>query len=133
MCALVQELRRKEKMLARRVVETKLLEDSIYKASQDLIDALRAKRSQLQDLEGQAETVQTELRRAVEGVAEDEDIRWYNKKLDYLVSEDTESMDIAWHLGQLGKEAKAVRQTIRERREDKGDESAGWAWWRWWW
>mgnify|MGYP006876494855 CR=1 FL=1 len=130
MCWALREMRERERQLAKTVAEAKLLEESIFRASQDIIDALRQRRSQLAQLKSDSEVVERDLRRVVDNFDEDEEIQWASKKIQFYLSEDANTNDIMWNLRNLEKEWEEVRakvelkRTAIEVRERKG-------WWFW--
>jgi hypothetical protein len=147
MCAVVLELREKERELARKENELKVrsaplgdrlaklttaktLEDAVFKASQDVIDAVRARRTHLARLNEQADAVKRQLGRSLEEVEEDESLNWTSKKIQFYLSEDTNTNEVTWNLRQLHREWEAVRKENERRRKEAEEVEEKRGWWR---
>ncbi|GFZ47816.1 hypothetical protein JCM24511_05563 [Saitozyma sp. JCM 24511] len=130
MCAVVLELREKERELARKEDELKTLEDAVFKASQDVIDAVRARRTHLARLNEQADAVKRQLGRSLEEVEEDESLNWTSKKIQFYLSEDTNTNEVTWNLRQLHREWEAVRKENERRRKEAEEVEEKRGWWR---
>lgn len=124
LCSTLLELRSREAQLAQRAAQTKLLEESVFRASQDLIDAIRTRRQHLSRLENESEQVQKDLRRTVEEVDDDAQIQWANKKIQFYLSEDTHQNEILWGLRALEKEWEEMKAKV-------GEEGKRGGWWFW--
>jgi len=132
MCAILLQLRMREKQLAAKAAEAKLLEESIFRASQDIIDATRSRRSQLQNLEKDTNQTVQDLRRVVEEVDEDDSIQWASKKIQFYLSEDTNTNEVMWSLRQLEKEWEEVRAKAASVDDGVANASGrGWFGWLW--
>jgi hypothetical protein len=107
--------------------EAKVLEDSIFKATQDIIDAIRSRRTHLASLSTEAEAVESDLRRAVEEIDDDADLQWASKKLYFYRSEDTHEGEIKEKLERLEAEWEEVRAKVDEGKKAP----VGPKWWFW--
>lgn len=141
------ELREKERALARKENELKVrsapfcdrlvkltftetLEDAVFKASQDVIDAVRTRRTHLARLNEQADAVKRQLGRSLEEVEEDESLNWTSKKIQFYLSEDTNTNEVTWNLRQLHREWEAVRKENERRRKEAVEVEEKRGWWR---
>ena len=145
-CGIVLELRQREQQLAIKVkqmkvgctpctaklkiYQTQVIEESVFKASQDLIDALRTRLSHLDELSTQAKQLERELKKSAEDVDEDDALGWASKKIQFYLSEDTNLNEVTWNLRALEKDWEKVRRKVEERRKeaDEGEDTG--AWWR---
>jgi len=129
MCSILLQLRVREKELAAKAAEARTLEESIFRASQDIIDATKSRRSHLQKLEQETDQTIKDLKRVVEEVDEDDAIQWASKKIQFYLSEDTNTNEVMWSLRQLEKEWEEVRAKVGE--VDEGQSGRGWFSWLW--
>jgi hypothetical protein len=129
MCSILLELRVREKQLASKAAEAKTLEESVFRGSQDIIDAIKSRRSQLQNLEHDTDQMIKDLKRVVEEVDEDDALQWASKKIQFYLSEDTNTNEVMWSLRQLEKEWQEVRAKVGE--VDEGQGGRGWLSWLW--
>jgi len=130
MCAILLQLRIQEKQLAAKAAEAKLLEESIFRASQDIIDAIKSRRSDLAKLEQDTDLTIKDLRRVVEEVDEDDAIQWASKKIQFYLSEDTNTNELMWSLRQLEQEWEEVRAKAGQVEDGRGG-GRGWFSWLW--
>lgn len=131
MCGVLLNLRDRERLLAQKAQEAKTLEESIFKASQDIIDAMRSRRSQLTSLQTEAEAVERDVRKAVDEIDEDDSIQWASKKIQFYLSEDTHTNEIMWNLRRLEQEWEEVRMKVEEEKRGVEGESGKRWWWFW--
>jgi hypothetical protein len=81
-------------------------------------------------LQQQSAALIRQVDRALDEVDEDESLTWTSKKIQFYLSEDTNTNEVMWNLRQLYKEWEAVRrENDRRRKEAEGvEEKRGW--WR---
>lgn len=131
MCGILLDLRKKERQLAEKALEAKTFEESIFKATQDIIDAIRSRRTQLSSLQAEVDKVEKDIRRAVDEVDEDDSIQWASKKIQFYLSEDTHFSEILWNLRRLEHEWEEVRAKVEEEKKCvQVTEGRKW-WWFW--
>lgn len=110
------------------------LEESVFKASQDVIDAIQSRRRHLSTLKSQVEQLEQELRRTLDEVDEDDALGWASKKIQFYLSEDTNLNEVSWNLRALEKEWEKVRRKVAERRhEGEHMEEGTRSWWSFGW
>ncbi len=142
-CAIVLELRQRERQLAQKAKEMKvgpgitisrlrgeILEESVFKATQNIIDAIRGRRTRLSTLRQDAEKVEGELKKTLDDVDEDDALGWASKKIQFYLSEDTNQNEVMWNLRALEKDWEKVRRKIEERRRDVEEGEEKGSWWR---
>ena len=127
LCGALFELREKERQLAQRAAESKTIEESIFKASQSIIDAIQSRRAKIGKLRTESEEVEKQLRKTVEEIEEDEAIQWASKKIQFYLSEDVNTNDIMWNLRILEKEWEDAR--VRVEKGPEGKKVGGWWFW----
>ena len=145
-CGIVLELRQRERQLAvkvkqmkvgsapgtaiRVIDQTQVIEESVFKASQNLIDALKTRASHLGELTTQAQLLERELKKSVEDVDEDDALGWASRKIQFYLSEDTNLNEVMWNLRALEKDWERVRRKVEERRKEADEGEDKGAWWR---
>ncbi|CAD6576100.1 MAG: hypothetical protein TREMPRED_001578 [Tremellales sp. Tagirdzhanova-0007] len=129
-CGIVLELRQRERQLAVKVKQMKVIEESVFKASQNLIDALKTRASHLGELTTQAQLLERELKKSVEDVDEDDALGWASRKIQFYLSEDTNLNEVMWNLRALEKDWERVRRKVEERRKEADEGEDKGAWWR---
>ncbi|KAL7419395.1 hypothetical protein Q5752_006233 [Cryptotrichosporon argae] len=127
LCAVVLELRARERDLAKRARDVKALERSVFVATQSLIDAIRDRRAKIDALQAEAAGVERELHRAADDVDDDEALSWAGRKIEFYLSEDVNTGEVAWSLRELGRWWERMREGMRKR-EREAEEGRGW-WW----
>lgn len=107
-----------------------IIEESVFKATQNIIDAIRQRRRKLEQLNTQAQQVEQDLRKTLDDADEDGALGWASKKIQFYLSEDTNLNEVMWNLRALEKDWEKVRRKVEERRRDveEGEEKGGW--WR---
>ena len=154
-CQVVVELRRRVSSLSQKAKDMKvnivmrrasrtfwvtafqLLESSVFKATQDFIDAVRTRRIEVTDLESQAETVQKDLQKSLDDVDDDNVLQLMAQKIQYKLSEDTNLSEVRRNLHALRADwwrIKEEQDHVKEGRNGKvemnGEEKPTKAWWR---
>jgi hypothetical protein len=66
--------------------------------------------------------VKRQLGRSLEEVEEDESLNWTSKKIQFYLSEDTNTNEVTWNLRQLHREWEAVRKENERGRGGGGEE-----------
>jgi hypothetical protein len=84
----------------------------VYEATQVLIDVERAKRQDLEAMQLKVRTLEADLKRTVDGIDDDETLQWANEKIQFYLSEDTNTNEIMWNLRELEKEWQNVRKKL---------------------
>ncbi|KAL1407262.1 hypothetical protein Q8F55_006680 [Vanrija albida] len=138
MCAVVWELRKREKKLAQRVEDMKGLEKSSFLGTQTFFDGIKTRRERLDALENEARTLRNELSRATnEDIDEDQDLERESERIVFKLSEDTNSNEVAWGLRELERTYEQMgggqRKWEAERRKVEGTGAeVKRSWWRLW-
>ncbi|WWD21623.1 hypothetical protein CI109_106109 [Kwoniella shandongensis] len=132
MCAVVLELREREKQLAQRVKDVKLLEESVFQAGTQLVKAAHKRRDEIDALNDQASRVRAEL----EALEIEEDHEGSPRdRFHYYLSEETHRPELLDDLGRLKEMWREVRMENEKRRKEveggvRGgvERSRGWFW-----
>ena len=107
-----------------------MLEQGVFKATQDLIDAIRLRRTRIAEVKDEAATVTRELSKVLEDVDDDEALQWANKKIQFYLSEDTNLNELMWNLRSLERDWERVRKKVEEGREVVNGTDEKTSWWR---
>ncbi|KAK8847532.1 hypothetical protein IAR55_005390 [Kwoniella newhampshirensis] len=131
MCAVVLELRERERQLAQRVKDVKLLEECVFQAGSRLVVAARSRRNQVDILSDQAARLRAEL----EALEIEEDHEGSPRdRFHYYLSEETHRPELLDDLGRLKEMWEEVRSMGEKRRQEVEGEvevtarSRGWFW-----
>ena len=113
-----------------RLTGAQTLEESVFKASQNIIDAIRSRQNHLESLNTQAQQVERDLQKTLDDAEEDDALGWASKKIQFYLSEDTNLNEVMWKLRALEKDWEKVRKKVEERRRDVEEGEEKGAWWR---
>lgn len=110
LCALVWGYMERERSLRRGAEAMAQLEESAYHATTTITDELRSRRAKLEELEEKVAQLREGLYRAShEDVEEDRDLQWASSKIEFFLSEDTNTPELSWGLRELEKHWEALR------------------------
>ncbi|WVN89342.1 uncharacterized protein L203_104565 [Cryptococcus depauperatus CBS 7841] len=131
MCAVIMELRATEQKLAQKAKDAKMLEEAVYNAILTIGQSSRARRTQVDTLMAQANS----LRESLETLEIDEDPEEalpYDR-FHYYLSEETHRSELLDDLGRVKEMWEEVRREGAERRQkmDRKEVKRGWTWWSW--
>ncbi|WVQ98166.1 hypothetical protein IAU59_005288 [Kwoniella sp. CBS 9459] len=136
MCAVVLELREREKQLVQRVKDVKLLEESVFGAASQLITAVRERRAQVDHLSTQSAQLCARIENLDLDVDED-DHPGPGDRFHYYLSEETHRNELLDDLGKLRDMWAEVRREGEAKRAGVDNVGAaggrGWKGWRGWW
>ncbi|KIY32471.1 hypothetical protein I305_05040 [Cryptococcus gattii E566] len=128
MCLVALKLRQKERQLAQKVKDVKLLEEAVYTAASQLGIASRARHAHIETLKSQAEILCASL----EALKTEEDLEEQlpYDRFHYYLSEETHRAELLDDLGRLKEMWENVRKEGDERRR-KLEKDAKKTWWFW--
>ncbi|WVO23894.1 uncharacterized protein IAS62_005251 [Cryptococcus decagattii] len=129
MCLVALKLRQKERQLAQKVKDVKLLEEAVYTAASQLGMASRARHAHIETLKSQAEILCASL----EALKAEEDLEEQlpYDRFHYYLSEETHRAELLDDLGRLKEMWENVRKEGDERRRKLEKKDAKKAWWFW--
>lgn len=110
LCATVWAFMARERELRRGADAMAALEESAYHATAAITDELKARRARIAALEAEVASLRDALGRAAhEDVEEDRDLQWASSKIEFFLSEDTNTPELSWGLRELEKHWEALR------------------------
>ncbi|KAL0243554.1 hypothetical protein I308_105520 [Cryptococcus tetragattii IND107] len=129
MCLVALKLRQKERQLAQKVKDVKLLEEAVYTAASQLGMASRARHAHIETLKSQAEILCASL----EALKTEEDLEEQlpYDRFHYYLSEETHRAELLDDLGRLKEMWENVRKEGDERRRKLEKKDAKKTWWFW--
>ncbi|WVQ75907.1 hypothetical protein IAR50_005542 [Cryptococcus sp. DSM 104548] len=129
MCSVVLELRAKERILAQKVKDAKLLEKALFNAATQFVQSASARRQQVDALMAQSAALVDSLR-SLETDDDPEDELPYDR-FHYYLSEETHRPELLDDLGRLKEMWEEVRKEGEERRKNVEQEGHRKGWWFW--
>ncbi|WVR04726.1 hypothetical protein IAU60_001737 [Kwoniella sp. DSM 27419] len=132
MCAVVLELRVRERQLAQRAKDVKLLEESVFRGADQLVKAMKTRRQHVATLSHQADSLRSRLESLD---VEDDQEGTPGDRFHYYLSEETHRPELLDDLEQLKEMWVDVRRNNEERRievEGQQRERKGWLGWFFW-
>nr|XP_018265333.1 uncharacterized protein I303_01697 [Kwoniella dejecticola CBS 10117]OBR87491.1 hypothetical protein I303_01697 [Kwoniella dejecticola CBS 10117] len=137
MCAVVLDLREREKELSRRAKDVKTLEESVFQSLSQFVTSAKSRRSHVEDLT----TTSEGIRKQIESLDVDDEHDNSNSPADrfhYYLSEETHRPELLDDLGRLKEMWEGIRRSQEEKRravdaeiDIKRDGSKA-KWWNWW-
>lgn len=110
LCETVWAYMDRERSLRRGAEAMAQLEESAYHATNKITDELRARRATIDKLEAKVAELKQGLHRAAyEDVEEDRKFQWASSKIEFFLSEDTNTPELSWGLRELEKHWEALR------------------------
>ncbi|GMK54371.1 hypothetical protein CspeluHIS016_0109570 [Cutaneotrichosporon spelunceum] len=132
MCEVVWELRRRERMLAKRADDMSVLERSAFAATQAIFDTARQRRERIEELEREVDRLRDQLSHASDAaVLQDRALKWANEKITYKKSGDVNTAELHWQLRQLENHYEAMRAERDARKAARDTRKARSWWWPW--
>lgn len=110
LCETVWRFMAREAALRQRADDMAQMERSAFVATQKILDAVKARRAEIAALEKEVSRLRAGLHRAAhEDVEEDRDLQWASSKIEFFLSEDTNTPELSWGLRELEKHWEALR------------------------
>lgn len=126
LCEMVWAYMDKERSLRHGAEAMAQLEESAYHATTKITDELRARRKKIEDLEAEVAALKEGLHRAShEDVEEDRGLQWSSSKIEFFLSEDTNTPELSWGLRELEKHWEALRTDYERNLAGLGQWRAG--------
>ncbi|WWC86774.1 uncharacterized protein L201_001653 [Kwoniella dendrophila CBS 6074] len=142
MCAVVLDLREREKQLAKRAKDVRLLEETVFSSLSQFVTAARSRRSHVDQLSSTSERIREEIEN-LDNFEDDHEVTSTKDRFDYYLSEETHRPELLDDLSKLKEMWENMRFLQEEKRKqvDKDDfrftgksvdkEKSG-NWWNWW-
>lgn len=110
LCETVWRFMERERALRKGTEAMAQLEESAYHATTKITDELRARAARIKQLEEAVGQLREGLYRAAhEDVEEDRDLQWASSKIEFFLSEDTNTPELSWGLRELEKHWETLR------------------------
>ncbi|BEI81264.1 hypothetical protein CcaverHIS002_0204240 [Cutaneotrichosporon cavernicola] len=129
MCEVVWELRKRERMLAKRADDMSVLERSAFTATEAIFDTARLRRERIEELESKVAQLRDKLSHASgTAVQEDKALKWANDKITYKKQGDVNTAELHWQLRNLATHYETMR-AARDKRTAETDVGTERLWW----
>nr|XP_019008341.1 uncharacterized protein I206_06900 [Kwoniella pini CBS 10737]OCF47122.1 hypothetical protein I206_06900 [Kwoniella pini CBS 10737] len=134
MCAVVLDLREREKQLSKRAKDVKLLEESVFQSLSQFVASAKNRRAHVEDLRIASEGI----RKQIESLdVDDEHDNSPADRFHYYLSEETHRPELLDDLGRLKEMWEGIRRSQEEKRKvvdgeiglDGGTKGKWWNWW----
>lgn len=110
LCATVWGFMERERALRRGAEAMAQLEKSAYHATTKITDELKARGAKIRALEEEVNKLRAALDRAAhEDMEQDRELQWASAKIEFFLSEDTNTPELSWGLRELEKHWEALR------------------------
>ncbi|WVQ83185.1 hypothetical protein IAT38_005324 [Cryptococcus sp. DSM 104549] len=131
MCAVVLQLREKERQLGQKVKDVKLLESAVFKAASGLVADAYKRREQVEALAAQAAALRQSLEALERGEEGEGDRELPYDRFHYYLSEETHRGELLYDLKELKEKWQEVREEGEKRRKEveRKEVKKGWWWW----
>ncbi|TXT11833.1 uncharacterized protein COLE_02243 [Cutaneotrichosporon oleaginosum] len=132
MCEVVWELRKRERMLAKRADDMSILERSAFTGTQTLFDTARMRRERIEELEREVAKMRDKLSYTADAaVGSDRALKWACEKIIHTLTDDVNRSELSWQLRELEKQYETMRAE-KDKRDGASDAGKERPWWKLW-